>query len=392
MILVGGIWSSEVTRSGKGLNLAELNISKLPLRYGTDSCYITLTDDRYTEQIVELRNAASLGKYIHYVELSAEDHRCWLAGQLERDDALNFVLIARQKFAGTLSLYNIEHGNQCELGRVIMPESRRFYAMAVDVLGMSFAFEILGVQTIYCVVVEENRTILDAQIKNGWKLDARYERYEIVNGRQAHLIGLSMERSEWPAWFAKYRSLARRVFVRDTACASKSLSEEKVSESTMTSRTMDGYMVHPLADVSTGNIGEGTRIWQYAVVLPKARIGANCNICAHVFIENDVIVGDRVTIKSGVQLWDGLRVANDVFIGPNATFTNDMFPRSRSPRTCLETIIEAGASIGAGAIILPGLTVGSGAMVAAGAVVTRNVEARSLVRGNPARHVRFLEQ
>ncbi len=303
-----------------------------------------------------------------------------------------FRAVIRQKFAGTLSLYNIEHGKQCELGRVMMPEFRRFYALAVDVLGMSFAFEILRVSTLYCVVDERNRTVLDSQLNNGWKLDARYERYEIVNGRQAHLVGLSMERSEWAAWFAKYRRLAKRVFVRDTACSSKSMSEGKVLEPAMTSRTMDGYMVHPLADVSTGNIGEGTRIWQYAVVLPKARIGANCNICAHVFVENDVVIGDRVTVKSGVQLWDGLRVSNDVFIGPNATFTNDMFPRSRSPHTCLETVIEAGASIGAGAIILPGLTIGSGAMVAAGAVVTRNVEPRSLVRGNPARHVRFLEQ
>ena len=151
-------------------------------------------------------------------------------------------------------------------------------------------------------------------------------------------------------------------------------------------------IVHELADVASDAIGDGTRIWQYVVVLPGARIGADCNICAYVFIENDVVVGNRVTIKCGVRLWDGLRVGNDVFIGPNSTFTNDLFPRSKKyPDKYLETTIEDGASIGAGAVILPGLTIGADALVAAGAVVTRSVAPRSLVCGNPAKHVRFLE-
>ncbi len=151
--------------------------------------------------------------------------------------------------------------------------------------------------------------------------------------------------------------------------------------------------IHKLADVATTEVGVGTRIWQFVVILPGAKIGAECNICAHVFIENDVIVGDRVTIKSGVQLWDGLRVGDDVFIGPNATFTNDKFPRSRQfPEKFMETIIENGASIGAGAVILPGITIGHGSMVAAGSVVTKNVASKSLVQGNPARHIRFLER
>jgi UDP-2-acetamido-3-amino-2,3-dideoxy-glucuronate N-acetyltransferase len=149
--------------------------------------------------------------------------------------------------------------------------------------------------------------------------------------------------------------------------------------------------IHDSADVSCEDIGQGTRIWQFCVILAGAKIGAECNICSHVLIEGDVTVGDRVTIKSGVQLWDGLRVGNDVFIGPNATFTNDLFPRSKQyPERYLETIIEDGASIGAGAVILPGLTIGTEALVAAGAVVTRSVAAKSLVRGNPARHVRYI--
>jgi UDP-2-acetamido-3-amino-2,3-dideoxy-glucuronate N-acetyltransferase len=132
--------------------------------------------------------------------------------------------------------------------------------------------------------------------------------------------------------------------------------------------------IHPTADVATQQIGEGTRIWQFCVVLKGAKIGAQCNICAHVLIENDVTVGDRVTVKSGVQLWDGVRLADDVFIGPNVTFTNDKHPRSLQGKvrdlTFLQTIVEAGASIGGGAVILPGLVIGAGAMVGAGAVVT----------------------
>ena len=105
-----------------------------------------------------------------------------------------------------------------------------------------------------------------------------------------------------------------------------------------------------MADVQSSHVGAGTRIWQYVVVLPEARIGSDCNICSHCFIENDVVVGDRVTVKCGVQLWDGLRIADDVFIGPNVTFSNDKVPRSRKhPARFLQTHIDTGASIGAGA-------------------------------------------
>jgi acetyltransferase-like isoleucine patch superfamily enzyme len=149
------------------------------------------------------------------------------------------------------------------------------------------------------------------------------------------------------------------------------------------------YFVHPLADVQASRIGANTKVWQFVVILPKASIGTDVNICSHCFIENDVVIGDRVTIKSGVQLWDGVRIGDDVFIGPNVTFTNDRFPKSGNRDfRCLETIIEPGASIGAGAVILPGLRIGAGAMVGAGAVVTRDVPAGSVVVGNPARVVK----
>lgn len=144
--------------------------------------------------------------------------------------------------------------------------------------------------------------------------------------------------------------------------------------------------VHPLSDIGSCVIGARTRVWQFVVILPGARIGEDCNICSHVLIEGDVVIGDRVTVKSGVQLWDGLRIGDDVFIGPNATFTNDKHPRSRRyNRGFARTTIEQGASIGAGAVILPGLTVGARAMVGAGAVVTRDVAEGALVIGNPAR-------
>lgn len=151
--------------------------------------------------------------------------------------------------------------------------------------------------------------------------------------------------------------------------------------------------IHEKAICDSGDIGPGTRIWPFAHVLSGAKIGSDCNICESVFVENDVIVGDRVTIKCGVQLWDGVRLANDVFVGPNATFTNDRLPRSKKYQDDIQqTIVERGASIGANATILPGLRIGRSAMVAAGAVVTRDVPAHALVAGNPARIVRFVAQ
>ncbi|BBE50251.1 dTDP-3-amino-3,6-dideoxy-alpha-D-galactopyranose 3-N-acetyltransferase [Ferriphaselus amnicola] len=153
---------------------------------------------------------------------------------------------------------------------------------------------------------------------------------------------------------------------------------------------MVNNFIHTQADVKSPNIGDGTRIWQFCVVFVGARIGGNCNICANVLIENDVIIGDNVTIKSGVQLWDGVRIEDNVFIGPNATFTNDLMPRSKVyPDQFLKTVIKAGASIGANATILPGVIVAEGALVGAGAVVTRSVPPNAIVVGNPARIIGY---
>jgi acetyltransferase-like isoleucine patch superfamily enzyme len=150
--------------------------------------------------------------------------------------------------------------------------------------------------------------------------------------------------------------------------------------------------IHEKAICESQEVGAGTRVWAFAHILPKAKLGNDCNICAHVFIENDVVVGHRVTVKCGVQLWDGLRVEDDVFIGPNATFTNDAFPRSKvRPTEFLQTILKKGSSVGANATILPGITIGQNAMVGAGSVVTHSVPANAIVIGNPAQIVGYVD-
>lgn len=150
--------------------------------------------------------------------------------------------------------------------------------------------------------------------------------------------------------------------------------------------------IHKLADVHSHNIGEGTSVWQFCVILAGAVIGKNCNINAQVLIENDVILGDNVTVKSGVQLWDGTRIEDNVFIGPNATLTNDLMPRSKQyPEKFAGITIKKGASIGANATLLPGITIGEGAMIGAGAVVTKDIPDNAVAIGNPARVIRYIQ-
>ena len=144
--------------------------------------------------------------------------------------------------------------------------------------------------------------------------------------------------------------------------------------------------IHPQALCESSQIGDGTRIWAFAHILPGAQIGKDCNICDNVFIENDVILGECVTVKCGVQLWDGLQVEDDVFIGPNATFSNDKYPFSKThTRPPARTVLGKGSSIGANATILPGITIGRSALIGAGSVVTRDVPPYAIVAGNPAR-------
>lgn len=151
-------------------------------------------------------------------------------------------------------------------------------------------------------------------------------------------------------------------------------------------------MIHPLSDCMNNNIPESTRVWQFCIILPNARIGENCNICSHCLIENDVVIGNNVTIKCGVQIWDGIELEDNVFVGSNVTFTNDKYPRSHnSSWQLMRTKVCKGATIGAGATILPGLTIGENAMVGAGSVVTKDIPAGELWVGNPARFLKRIK-
>ena len=154
---------------------------------------------------------------------------------------------------------------------------------------------------------------------------------------------------------------------------------------------MDNYYVHPLADVQSESIGDSTRIWQYTVVLKNAIIGSTCNICSHCFIENDVVIGNNVTLKFFVELCDGVTIEDDVFIAPHVSFTNDMKPRSKKTLVQpLKTCIKKGASIGANVALSPGITIGQYAFIAPGAAVSKNVPPFTFWGGVPAIHMGYV--
>jgi acetyltransferase-like isoleucine patch superfamily enzyme len=162
----------------------------------------------------------------------------------------------------------------------------------------------------------------------------------------------------------------------------------------MESRNMKGsaVFIHPRALVDQDvRIGSGTRVWAFAHLFKGAVVGQDCNICDHTYVEGKVRLGNRVTLKSGVYLWDGVVVEDGVFIGPAAVFVNDLRPRSRSASwKCSDTLLREGCSIGANSTVLAGIQIGRFAMVGAGAVVTRDVADFALVVGNPARFRRWL--
>ncbi|MHB8217435.1 MAG: acyltransferase [Candidatus Sulfotelmatobacter sp.] len=147
----------------------------------------------------------------------------------------------------------------------------------------------------------------------------------------------------------------------------------------------NAFFVHPQAIVETRDIGTGTRVWAFSHVMKDVRLGANCNVGEHCYLEAGVVIGDDVVIKNGVALWEGVVVENRAFLGPNCVFTNDLFPRSKVFNERIRTSVREGASIGANATILCGIEIGRYSLIGAGSVVTRNVPDFALVTGNPAR-------
>jgi UDP-2-acetamido-3-amino-2,3-dideoxy-glucuronate N-acetyltransferase len=157
----------------------------------------------------------------------------------------------------------------------------------------------------------------------------------------------------------------------------------------LVSRTITSpFFVHPTALCESPDIGPGTRIWAFAHVMSGARVGRDCNICDHSFIESGAVLGDRITVKNSVAIWDGVVIEDEVFIGPNVAFTNVLTPRVGFKKTRAQfssTVVRRGASLGANATVVCGVSIGEYAVVGAGAVVTRDVERHALVVGNPAR-------
>jgi UDP-2-acetamido-3-amino-2,3-dideoxy-glucuronate N-acetyltransferase len=153
------------------------------------------------------------------------------------------------------------------------------------------------------------------------------------------------------------------------------------------------YFVHRLALVESNEIGRGTRIWAFAHVMTSARVGCDCNIGEHAFIESGVVLGNNVTVKNGVAIWTGVTVEDDVFLGPNCVLTNDPNPRAyiKKPSEVLAlTRIQTKATIGANATLLCGISIGRCAFVGAGAVVIRTVPDFALIVGNPARQIGWM--
>jgi acetyltransferase-like isoleucine patch superfamily enzyme len=152
------------------------------------------------------------------------------------------------------------------------------------------------------------------------------------------------------------------------------------------------YFKHTLSQVDSETIGRNTKIWQFAVVLKGARIGENCNICSHCFIENEVVIGNNVTVKAGAYLWNGIEIEDDAFIGPNVVFTNDIYPRSKQFKAPAKTMIRKGVSLGANSTILAGIVLGEYAMTGIGSVVTSNLKSHGLYYGNPAKQNGWIDE
>jgi len=188
------------------------HLSKMPLLYGSASCCLALNDSRYTEEVVRLRNSASVNAYIHNDRLTPGKHESWLDRQLQSNDSINFAVLIHSDFKGTAALYDIQPGQRCEYGRLVMKyDGSRLYTVAIEFLCLSFAFDILGVLEVYCRVVESNTTVMELHRSSGWSRDNRYTCVLPLNSQQVNHVGFSMHSSVWPHAFHRARPTIARL-------------------------------------------------------------------------------------------------------------------------------------------------------------------------------------
>lgn len=322
-------------------------------RYGIT---LRLVEEEDAEFILKLRTDEGLNKFISYTSPHLNDQINWIREYKKREAAnLEYYFIAQDQFGnqyGTIRIYNFDN-ESFEIG------SWLFHNYAP--IGMAVKAHFIGFETGF--------DLLNA---NYCRFEVRKKNAAVLRYLQGFETNLVKEDS-----MNYYFTLTKEKFLlrRSKLAIFKPFLKQKT----------ETYFIHPTAEVQSKNIGEGTYIWQYCIVLKNARIGKNCNLNYNVFVENDVILGDNVTVKSGVQLWDGIRLEDNVFISPNVTFTNDFAPRSKKyPTKFLVTIVKSGASIGANCTVIGGITIGKYAMVGAGSVVTKNIPDFTLWYGNPA--------
>lgn len=194
-------------------DLARIDTYKMQMSYGSQRCRLVLNDSRYTHDVVALRNDAKLNRYIHHELLTEEMHDRWLSAQLGRRDALNFAILVRGAFAGTLSLYNITR-DTAEFGRFILRDGiARVYAPVASLLATSFGFEILGLPELHSKVLEDNQRALSFIERIGWRRDSRYDEQVTFHGERTRVIGHSLSADAWPAVFDQDRDLLTRLLV-----------------------------------------------------------------------------------------------------------------------------------------------------------------------------------
>jgi len=315
------------------------------------------------EFILKLRTDEKLGQHISYTNPDLEFQKKWLENYKQRENSCKeYYYIAEDKNGnryGTIRIYDFDE-KSFEIGSwLFLANSPIGMAVKAHFIGFETGFKILNAE--YC------------------RFDIRKKNTTVLNYMKDFETNLVREDE-----LNYYFTLTREKFY-------KRRSEIPFFKVHARKMGIKKIFIHPTAEVNSGNIGNGTSIWQYCVVLDNAVIGENCNLNFNVFVENDVIIGNNVTVKSGVQLWDGLRLEDNVFISPNVAFTNDIAPRSKNyPKIFLKTLVKEGASIGANSTIIGGVTIGKYAMVGAGSVITKNVPDYNLWYGNPASFKAFV--